>query len=139
MLIFGHSFYSHMKRRLAKKKLSGGWGWRKMQKFANFKVGDLIRTCNGLNEVVLEAEPNYKHTSKGFVLSDVDLVTTHGCCSLYHCCDLPISHEEAVQYREDILKRYAEHDPWGFVERYAHDNMIINLDGTYSYVEPKPE
>ncbi len=127
--------WSKTSRRLAKKIIKiFGRGRNMMEKFKKlegFKIGDLVKTCDGLNSHVVEIEPLYFFTKRGKVLVDLRIITDRNSCSLYYCgVGPPISYNEAVEYRNKIVKAYSNNDEWGFAERYS--NMIIHEDGTYT-------
>lgn len=80
-----------LNKRKAKKFINNLYSVHKIKrfsrwlKFANYKVGDLVNDCSGLNSKITEIKGVYKRVAKGYVLMDVDLVTTNVSCSLRHC------------------------------------------------------
>jgi hypothetical protein len=130
---FGFSAWSGIKRRIAKKIIDqrGREMFKRFQVFSTYKIGDLVRTCDGLNSRVIGVEPVYVSAGRrGKVLVDLDITTDKNSCSMYHCgVGTPISYEEAVAYRDSIIRSYGSNDEWGFAERYS--KMVINEDGTY--------
>ncbi|MGW8177461.1 MAG: hypothetical protein ACWGQW_01485 [bacterium] len=130
---FGFPAWTRTKRRIAK-KIINSYGrniFDRWQQFSTLRVGDLVRTCDGLNSKVVSVEPVYVQVGKGKVLIDLDITTDKTSCSVFHCgVSLPISYEEALSYRDKIIAAWSSNDEWGFAERYSA--MTINKDGTWS-------
>ena len=133
---FGIPAWRGVKRRVAKKLINsrGRDLLRRYRELSSLKVGDLVRTCDGLNSHVTKVEPDYQVLRRGVVLLDLDIQTDRTSCSLYNCgVERPCSYKEAVDYRDQLVKgALATGDPWGFAERYSHENMTIHADGTYT-------
>ena len=73
---------------------------RKLQAGCSLRPGDVANTCSGWNDVIETIEPSYNGMGKrGRVLIDFDIVFKDGsCCSWMHCCSLPRTKEESIQY-----------------------------------------
>jgi hypothetical protein len=124
--------WTRVSRRLAKKVIGKGGRdmFRRLCEFHGFKVGDLVCTCDGLNSHVVSVEPVYVALRRGKVLVDLDFVTDRTGCSVYNCgVQPPITYEQAVAYREHVIRSWQGNDVWGFVERYGR--YVIQPDGTY--------
>lgn len=129
---FGIPAWSGVKRRIAKKVINSlGRGMlQRYQDFHGKKIGDLISTCSSLNERVIEIESVYNYTRRGMILIDIIFYCEHSICSMYNCgVGLPITYEEAVEKREQIIKGWKDNDVWGFAERYS--NYILHKDGRF--------
>ena len=129
---FGFPAWSKTKKRIAKKIINkyGRNMFERFKVFSSYSVGDLIRTCDGLNSKIVEIEPIYVYTRRGKILVDFEIITDKTFCSMYRCgVAPPISYEEALNYRNFIVKSWESNDEWGFAERYS--KMIIYEDGTY--------
>lgn len=125
---FGFPAWIGVKRRLAKKIICGMLP--RYILFHGWRVGALVRTCTGLNAVILDVEPVYIYTRRGKVLYDLQFSTTAGGCSLRHCgVDLPLTYEEAVAERDRIIRAWRDNDVYGFAAKYA--GYTINPDGTF--------
>lgn len=77
-------------QRIAKKRI--GYRWNKINLGRLLKPGDLISTCKGYNERIIEIEPEYSNykLSTGLYVVDFNILTPTSSCSLVHCCTLPI-------------------------------------------------
>ena len=131
---FGYPAWVGVKRRRAKKVLNAR-GRELLARFhaaSQWRVGDLVRTCDGLNSRVRAVTPDYREYRRGRVLVDLDIVTDRNRCSFYHCgVGAPLTYAAAVAYRDALVQRSrALGDPWGFAQRYAA--MTIHPDGTYT-------
>ena len=130
----GHPLWIGMRRRVAKKWLNRRPGdmharLRAMRDLAN---GDLVTDCTGMNGRLLRIEPVYWRVGRrGRVLMDFELTTTNTMCSMYHCGVAPArSYEQLVAYRDQVLRRFAAHDPGDLLLRYGPEVMTIDRDGT---------
>jgi hypothetical protein len=130
---FGFPAWVGVKRRLAKKVINarGRELLVRYRELSRLRIGDLVRTCDGLNSRVTRVEPDYQEFRHGRVLIDLDIITDRNSCSLYHCgVDRPITGAQALAYRDALVAHAtATGDPYGFAQRYAA--MTINPDGTY--------
>ena len=133
-VLFGFPLYVGLKRRVAKKHINmfgDRRTWKRFLALDGFKIGDLVSTCDGLNSRVVRVKPWYIRVGLGKVLCDLDVDTDRNWCSVYHCgVGPPITFEAAVQYRDNIMRRYPLGHEYGFHERYS--KMTINPDGTYT-------
>ena len=119
--------YSGIKKRTAKKFIN--YKWKKFQYYANGQIDEnsIISTCRGYNEKIIDFTPvvrNYtysKRTLKGWYLSDVDIKTENGFCSLVHCCTFP------AETKEEVLSYFTErskgHSNWDFGPQ---DNFLLD-------------
>lgn len=92
--------YRNTTKRIAKKKI--GRRWAKFNFASQLKPGDLISTCKGYNEKILEITPCWTNygLAKGEYICDFDIITESGSsCSLMHCCTTPTETlEEVIAY-----------------------------------------
>jgi len=100
-------------------------------KFKDYKIGDLICDCSGLNIKIVDIIPEYICLKNNQILYDIEFKNEHGgFCSFLHCgVSYPITYEQAEKYREWILSNPEMRKM--FYKAYSKENMEINLDGTY--------
>ncbi len=91
-----HKLYKRgIPKRLAKKWI--GRSWHKLQYGLSLKPGDLISSCKGYNERVLEVVPCWNYTRQQRIVSDFDIETEVGsCCSLCSCCTYPLETRDQI-------------------------------------------
>lgn len=84
-IVFGHPlWYGKIKNRVAKKHLYKSL-IRHSKIFANYKIGDYVNDCTAWNNKITSIKPVYRAVGKGYVLSDIDLITTGTGCGLTSC------------------------------------------------------
>src|SRR4051812_35912376 len=87
--------YSGISKRLAKKQI--GRRWYKLQYGLSLKPGDLVSSCKGYNERILEVVPCWHGRYHGRYVVDFDIETEVGsCCSLCSCCTFPLETREQI-------------------------------------------
>lgn len=129
-----------IKKRVAKKYVKLALGERNMrqrlQEMKNYKVGDLISECSGLNSRIKEIDPQYWHLRAGVFLHDIDFLTDKTSCSFYHCgVGPPKTAQECRDYIKELIAECEKNgDEWGFVPRYS--KIVVNDDGTHTKGDP---
>jgi hypothetical protein len=137
--------YEGMSRRLGEKHLPTGKWREKLEYGARLKPGDLISSCKGYNEIIREVEPEYWQGLKPGkkVVIDFGIETTVGsCCSLTHCCTVPLeTKEQVVDYwlrdcDEWAINFYGGEEKWKTSLAYLlREDLragveVFNADGT---------
>jgi len=134
---FGFPAWINCKRRVAKKRLNR-YGRNLLKRYEHFHDAPyrdtLISSCSGLNEVITRVFPIYRSIGKkARVLVDIIFEGPTNSCSFYNCGVGPAkTYEECQTYIKFIIKQWAGHDEWGFVERYGR--CQLNPDGTYKFI-----
>ena len=139
--ILGFPIYKNLKKRIGEKHSKSYWKKYSKEiytKFNNYKQGDILQTCSGLNEKIIEIEPIYYPVGNGFILIDFDIKFSRTFCSFRNCGVWhPLSKEGAEEYRNNVLKECEVDDRWNFSIGYGREVMIIHEDGTFSVNEDK--
>lgn len=109
--LFGHPVFINMKRRVAKKylrKTRRNFLDPEMQKqFANLSVGDFVNDCTGYNGLIKEIEPYYRRIGNGYLMRDVDIVTSNSACSFIHCgIEVKWTREKIEANRAEFLRTW---------------------------------
>ena len=93
----------NIKRRVAKKYLNRWCIGKRFKlfstKFATLGVGDLVNDCSGFNGEIRQVNPEYFPVRGGFILRNVNIITTNTGCSLIHCGVEPELSREDVEAR----------------------------------------
>ena len=82
--ILGFPIYKNLKKRIGEKHSKSYWKKYSKEiytKFNNYKQGDILQTCSGLNEKIIEIEPIYYPVGNGFILIDFDIKFSRTFCS----------------------------------------------------------
>jgi hypothetical protein len=162
-VVFGFSAWIKLNKRTAKKRMTREWEIDRYSFYggdknpvarrayrvrvlsgmlSNFRVGDLIKNCTGLNARITAIEPLYipvgagkgKARRKGQVLTETLIKTPVGTCFLFHCdVGPPVTQGQAEELRERVLKLETERgDPCGYGRWCSHEVLTIHSDGTYT-------
>ena len=162
-VVFGHPAWIQLNKRIAKKWMTRWWESdrdlyhggdknpvaRRAYRvrvlsgvLSEFRVGDLIKNCSGLNARITAIEPLYlpvgagkgKARRKGQVLIEMFIRTPGRTCYLFHCdVGPPVTQEQAEDLRERILGLELERgDPHGYGRWYSPEALTIHSDGTYT-------
>lgn len=89
--------YRDTTARIAKKHI--GRSLHKLKYAVNLNPGDLLSTCKGYNEIIVEIQTEWTTRSmrKGAVVYDFNFVTETGCsCSAIHCCSFPLETRDQI-------------------------------------------
>ena len=111
--------YTHMKKRLAKKRIGRGWSILCTAFKKGLEEGTVITTCHGYNEKIKEYDYCIFSYRKGYVVYDIDIETTDGNhCSLRHCCLFPPLSKDEVLF--DWKHRFVsdEKSEWRFGKQH---------------------
>lgn len=106
--------YRRMRKRQAKKLVGrNSIIWNKLLWGSKLKVGDLVHTCRGFNEVIDEIEPESICRGRNYVVFDFEIITDGGqICSLVNCCSPAFTAEQVIAnfnwYRTDDGRRWLE-------------------------------
>lgn len=79
------------------KKIVGRHNFDRLRSVPMPKVGDLIGTCMGINEVITEVDPEVRCRRNRQVIIDFRIVTSRGGHSLLHCCDWPAPTKDEIE------------------------------------------
>lgn len=126
-------FY-RMPVRLAKKCI--GNRAAKLNYAVNLKPGDLISTCKGFNEKIVEITPCWTNYGlrRGWYVYDFDVVTESGSCSVAHCCSFPLETREEIYESWKYWLAVPDEQGWGF-KKYAQRIEEVRAAGEHAFDE----
>lgn len=95
--------YKNMKKRLAKKYI--GYTWKQLNIAKDLKVGDIVHTCRGYNEIIREIKPEYSYwLKKGIFANDFEISIDAGYCKYTYCCKPAMTKDQIMQYWANVAK-----------------------------------
>lgn len=108
----GFPLWKNLRQRIAKKHLPR-WNQFNNGDGQKLEIGGLFQACDAFNHRLASAKPEYYRVGHGWVLGNVDLVSTDG---TYHnwngCCTFAWSVERIHKYNLEFLLDWTANSNW---------------------------
>jgi len=124
--------YHHTTKRIAK-KVHGGYDWKALNAAKDLKVGDMIHTCKGWNDIIRKITPEWfdardLRIKRGRVVIDIAIETDSTNCSVILCCTLPVpTKDQIMEYWKRFSKdpHYGIGSPWYKDECFGKQSNVV--------------